>query len=311
MCSGVVAASAIAPIIDRAHKCPESEELLMCKKILLMMLAALMLSACVVGDKDNDGDYVPYAALRGSYEGNNGSPSSAFPLGMCEADCDNDSECEGNLKCKQRDGNESVPGCDISSRDSGEDFCYDPGGDPDCDLDLGHTDYCRECGPCDEGEGDCDSDSDCRGDLVCVMQDGVDRCREEGDDDDDGPHLQVNVDGSWKGVDCSGDHPRVSNSLHQWDVSQRVLTHSSSGEELKCPEGREGQECTCSSSGERMHGGFSRGDGDVKDNLEKSDGGPIFPDADSGHHFLCLKFVESELIQVDVREEDCDFFRWR
>ena len=29
-----------------------------------------------------------------TYVGNNGVPESAFPLGVCEADCDNDDECE-------------------------------------------------------------------------------------------------------------------------------------------------------------------------------------------------------------------------
>ena len=29
-----------------------------------------------------------------TYVGNNGAPASAFPLGVCEADCDNDDECE-------------------------------------------------------------------------------------------------------------------------------------------------------------------------------------------------------------------------
>ena len=28
------------------------------------------------------------------HAGNNGSPASAFPLGECEGDCDNDSECQ-------------------------------------------------------------------------------------------------------------------------------------------------------------------------------------------------------------------------
>jgi len=45
--------------------------------------------------------------------GNNGSPESAFPLGECQGDCDNDLECEQGLVCLQRNSAESlVPGCD-------------------------------------------------------------------------------------------------------------------------------------------------------------------------------------------------------
>jgi hypothetical protein len=49
-------------------------------------------------------------------------------LAKCQGDCDLDSQCAGNLKCWQRDGNEPIPGCimggsgDISSHD----YCYDP-----------------------------------------------------------------------------------------------------------------------------------------------------------------------------------------
>ena len=41
-------------------------------------------------------------------KGNNGSPASAFPLGLCEGDCDSDKECAGDLKCFQRSGTQRV-----------------------------------------------------------------------------------------------------------------------------------------------------------------------------------------------------------
>lgn len=56
--------------------------------------------------------------------GDNGSPSAAFPLGLCEGDCDSDSDCVAGLKCLQRSGDETVPGCDGSTGTSGEDYCY-------------------------------------------------------------------------------------------------------------------------------------------------------------------------------------------
>jgi hypothetical protein len=56
----------------------------------------------------------------------------------CQGDCDSDSECEGGLKCFQRDGREEVPGCSGSTDHdlSGRDFCYDPN-DADDDDDDG------------------------------------------------------------------------------------------------------------------------------------------------------------------------------
>ena len=45
------------------------------------------------------------------YAGNNGVPASAFPLKVCEGDCDSDGDCEGQLVCMPRNGGESVPGC--------------------------------------------------------------------------------------------------------------------------------------------------------------------------------------------------------
>lgn len=43
--------------------------------------------------------------------GNNGIPSSRFPMAACQGDCDTDSDCIGDLVCFQRGGLEEVPGC--------------------------------------------------------------------------------------------------------------------------------------------------------------------------------------------------------
>jgi lysophospholipase L1-like esterase len=43
-----------------------------------------------------------------------------------------------------------------------------------CDLPAGHGHFCDECGPCTFGEGDCDQDSDCAGDLTCANNRGAD-----------------------------------------------------------------------------------------------------------------------------------------
>lgn len=43
-------------------------------------------------------------------------------------------------------------------------------------IQPGDLDWCRLCGPCDVGEGDCDSDSECAEGLVCPEVSGVDIC---------------------------------------------------------------------------------------------------------------------------------------
>ena len=55
--------------------------------------------------------------------GDNGEPLDAFPLQVCEGDCDSDNECDTGLKCMQRSRNEAVPGCEGKGV-SGKDYCY-------------------------------------------------------------------------------------------------------------------------------------------------------------------------------------------
>lgn len=49
---------------------------------------------------------------------------------------------------------------------------------PVCPHPAGHLDYCRDCGRCAEGEGDCDNDSECEDSLFCdQIVPGIDYCR--------------------------------------------------------------------------------------------------------------------------------------
>ena len=83
-------------------------------------------------------------------------------LGVCEGDCDTDSDCGIGLMCFQRGGNEPVPGCS-GTPNSSWDYCV-----PIKALDSsrnGGTGY----GMC---EGDCDKDSDCDAGLKCFERDG-------------------------------------------------------------------------------------------------------------------------------------------
>jgi len=110
------------------------------------------------GDCDNDGECQAglICAQRGNYEpvlgctghethktndycygrphenylwsvGNDGVPANSFPMNACEGDCDDDSDCAGDLECFKRGirSHEPVPGCE-GRGSGGEDYCYDP-----------------------------------------------------------------------------------------------------------------------------------------------------------------------------------------
>ena len=113
------------------------------------------------------------------------NPMSRYPLDRCEGDCDNDSHCEADLICFQRDGNELVPGCSGGQGDSSRtDYCIDPSDLPPGEeqpapspvappqptpASGGNNPQLQSYGgsppgskfPLQECEGDCDSDSDC------------------------------------------------------------------------------------------------------------------------------------------------------
>ena len=96
-----------------------------------------------------------------------GSDDESPHLVFFFSDCDNDDECEGDLICFHR-GNADVPNC-LGVPDS-SDYCIKPvpflltergnNGNPAANFPLG------EC------EGDCDSDTDCAGDLLCFQRGG-------------------------------------------------------------------------------------------------------------------------------------------
>ena len=99
-----------------------------------------------------------------------GHPSYCKQCGPCDAgegDCDKDSECALGLVC---------------AKDVGANYGFSPGTDvceapatPQCNLPPGHSNYCRDCGPCDIGEGDCDGDGsvECKAGLVCAKDVGA------------------------------------------------------------------------------------------------------------------------------------------
>lgn len=82
------------------------------------------------------------------------------PLGVCEGNCNSDDDCDTNLICEMRSGDELVPGCDGPGR-FGTNYCRYPsleklGNNPSVILGL--------C------QGDCDNDDDCEAGLRCYQR---------------------------------------------------------------------------------------------------------------------------------------------
>ncbi|WP_428267823.1 hypothetical protein [Haliangium sp.] len=83
-----------------------------------------------------------------------------------EGDCDSDAECAPGLTC---------------FNNVGADFGY---ADPDLDVCAacpppslnGGSEFCTPECPCEGGQGDCDEDEDCAGELVCRQTAGTDLC---------------------------------------------------------------------------------------------------------------------------------------
>ena len=82
------------------------------------------------------------------------------PCSSGQGDCDSDSECRSGLICKGNVGANY-------GWSSGVDVCESPSAPGECGLPNGHWSYCRQCGPCSSGQGDCDSDSECQSGLKC------------------------------------------------------------------------------------------------------------------------------------------------
>ena len=101
-------------------------------------------------------------------EGNDCDPPESFPLGACEGECDDDTQCQLGLKCFQRSGSESIPGCSGDGQ-SGKDYCYKP------ELEIveivNNNVDSLILGVC---QGECDNDSDCQPGLRCLDRSGTD-----------------------------------------------------------------------------------------------------------------------------------------
>ncbi len=98
-----------------------------------------------------------------------GHPRFCQLCGPCvdgEGDCDNDGECAAGTRCVQNIGAQFgfTAATDVCRADNS-------GG---CPWPLGDPRYCRDCGPCADGEGDCDGNVQCVAGLGCSQNVGAD-----------------------------------------------------------------------------------------------------------------------------------------
>lgn len=101
--------------------------------------------------------------------GDDGEPSDSYPLKRCQADCDSNDECAGDLICFERTGViPTVPGC--GGEDTyNNDYCIVKSV-PNLLNRIGNGLGEDAFGFC---EGDCDEDTDCQGNLICQQRDDL------------------------------------------------------------------------------------------------------------------------------------------
>jgi len=62
----------------------------------------------------------------GSIELSGGNDAKATNLQACTGECDSDEQCAAGLKCFQRDGGQTIPGCTGPGAAKDWDYCFDP-----------------------------------------------------------------------------------------------------------------------------------------------------------------------------------------
>jgi hypothetical protein len=82
----------------------------------------------------------------------------------------------GSSPCIEAGTSERAPAIDIDGDSRPQDSYFDIGADEwiSCSIPVGHLEYCRDCGPCSEGQGNCEGDAECQGDLICAQNVGAD-----------------------------------------------------------------------------------------------------------------------------------------
>merc|ERR1711971_748093 len=106
----------------------------------------------------------------GTYDGTSSCCTQQNPCNKGEGDCDEDHDCKEHLVCGESNCffNNGFP--------SHYDCCEEPAPTKTgCHFYNNDNNCCTKEKPCNKGEGDCDKDHDCIGDLVC----GKDNCHDE------------------------------------------------------------------------------------------------------------------------------------
>jgi hypothetical protein len=88
------------------------------------------------------------------------------PCSEGQGDCDGDAECQSGLICAQNVGAKY-------GWPAGRDVCEQPSGGGTYNLFVPGPDWCRDYGPCSEGQGDCDGDAECQSGLICAQNVGA------------------------------------------------------------------------------------------------------------------------------------------
>ena len=151
-------------------------------KLSTLILFAILLSCEEYddpwGEDWDDEELDERATARKS--GCEGKCSSSCQCSWTEVGCSADRDCQTGLYCKIRPqlGNRC-----LKKQSNGGDNNDNTG---DChEFKPGHGSYCSSSCKCNEGEGDCDNDSQCKPGLVCKQQTGTDFCVKSGGGGDD------------------------------------------------------------------------------------------------------------------------------
>ena len=101
----------------------------------------------------DDSNWIPTTSISIKCKNEDDFCTTEKPCEQNEGDCDNHIECQSGLVC----GTNNCP--DFLGLNSDMDCCYN--------STIGDEHFCTTENPCEEDEGDCDSNDECQGDLRC------------------------------------------------------------------------------------------------------------------------------------------------
>ena len=139
---------------------------------------------------------MPQTSDKGCHNGTIGDAEYCTPecrCGIGEGDCTNPNDCEEGLNCDQQQGTDRIRqgSFDRCAVKAGDGWVYDLSIVPKEDYRMsrmsnygqlnnngkiiinGHPGFCSKEHPCDEGQGDCDDDSECKEGYTCVIDLGA------------------------------------------------------------------------------------------------------------------------------------------